>query len=540
MLTSGDKNCELNKALKKSISYALMNSTNNKNKRFFLKRKNLYLILFTFFFFSGLSAQTIDPNGYNVFYYANGLKSSEGYFKNGLPDSLWKTYSLEGNLIAQGFKKNGLSDSTWIFFREDGTKKQLSLYENDLKNGCTVIYDSLEHVKEELFYIDDTLQNEKTTYYPNGQIKSIEIIKNGVKNGDSYTYNQAGEIIEEAYFEKGQLTKKQLINQYDKDSLKTGLWRSYYPNGTLKTEANYKEGKLNGLYKQYNKYGSLEAINYMELDSVSSNSRDIELIELYREYYPGGEIEKVVGGLTNGKKNGQFRVYDEKGQLVNGFLYENDTIIAEGLILNDGTYDGEWEYFYPSGKILAKGVYENGKKNGTWTYYYENGKTQQTGKYTDGIYSGQWFWYYPNGAIRAQEFYRKGKLEGTIVEYDEAGNELTRGEYYSGLREGEWFYHVEKSKEIGAYTLGLKNGKWLSYYQNGTLAFEGEFDEGQPKGKHKYYHENGVLKSVGKHKAGARHGIWRNYNAKGETIELLEYYYGTIIKLNGERVSEDF
>ena len=36
--------------------------------------------------------QDIDPNGYNVFYYANGNKSSEGTMVNGKPDGYWKTY----------------------------------------------------------------------------------------------------------------------------------------------------------------------------------------------------------------------------------------------------------------------------------------------------------------------------------------------------------------------------------------------------------------------------------------------------------------
>ena len=540
MLINGNKNNELNIALKKIISYTLMNSPYNSNKRFFLKKKYLLIILFIFSHISILKGQTIDPNGYNIFYFENGLKSSEGFFKNGLPDGLWKTYNAEGNMVAQGYKKNGLSDSLWIFYNENGSKKRASLYENDLKNGCTINYDSLENVKEELFYINDTIQNEKITYYPNGAISTIEQYEDGSKNGETYQYNIEGDIIEELYFEKGLLTKKQLINQLDENGLKTGYWRKYYPSGILESEANYKEGKLNGLYKQYNKYGSLEVINYMYLDSISSNSRDIVLIDLYREYYPGGTKEKLVGGLTNGLRNGQYRSYDIDGNLVQGYLYSNDTIIAEGIILNDGTYDGDWKYFYTSGEVQSEGKYEEGKKNGLWTYFYKNGKIQQKGKYINGIYEGQWTWYYENGAIRAQEFYRKGKLEGTIVEYDEQGNELTKGEYYAGLKEGTWFYHVENYKETGQFTLNFKDGLWLSYYQNGVKAFEGEYVEGQPKGKHKYYHDNGVLKSQGKYKAGAKHGVWKNYSAKGETIELLEYYYGQLVKINGERISEDF
>ena len=62
-----------------------MNSPNNKNKRFFFKKNYLFIILFSFSFQFFASSQKIDPNGFNIFYYEDGLKSSEGYFKNGLP-----------------------------------------------------------------------------------------------------------------------------------------------------------------------------------------------------------------------------------------------------------------------------------------------------------------------------------------------------------------------------------------------------------------------------------------------------------------------
>ena len=520
------------------MTFTLINSPNNSNKRFFFKKKYLLIILFEILFGLNLMGQKIDPNGYNVFYYSNGVKSSEGYFKNGLPDSLWKTYNIEGVLSATGFKKEGLSTGVWKFYNKDGKLKQTSIYENDFKNGCTIIYDSLEIKAEERFYINDTLQQELIYYNQAGNIVRIDQLKDGMVNGDTKIFNEQGEVINEAYYEDGKLVANKKINEINEAGERVGFWRTYYPNGILQTEANYKNGKLHGLYKTYDKKGSLLAINYMINDSISDNSRDIVLIELYRTYFPNSMKEKLVGGLTNGMKNGLFREFDIEGNLVNGYLYKNDTLKAEGLILNDGTYDGDWKYYYPDGKVSIEGKYVAGKKSGMWIYYYNNGKIQQKGRYSDGEFDGAWVLYYPSGAIQAQEFYKRGKHEGTLVEFAENGEELTRGEYYNGLREGEWFYHVGDFKETGAYTLGMKNGVWKHYYQNGKLSFIGEYDEDQPKGKHLTYYETGVVKTKGKYKAGQKHGKWLTYNEMGETIENLEFYYGKLIKINGERIIE--
>ncbi len=520
-------------------SYTLINSTNNKNKKIFLKKNFLFnvLLILCFVSFKSVNAQEIDSNGLNIFYYSNGIKSSEGFFKNGLPDSLWKTYNQNGTLVSEGYKKNGLSDSTWSFFDHNGIIKQLSYYEKGLKNGCTITYDSVGVKKEERFYINDTLQNEVLSFYPSGEVKSVTNYEDGIKNKESIEYTIDGEISLEEFYEDGELVDSKEINRYNQENKKEGYWREYHSNGKLKSEANYSNGKLNGLIKRYNKYGSLESIDYMSYDSISNNSRELALIEMYKEFHPNTAIEKLVGGKVNDMKNGLFREYDLEGNIVNGYLYENDTMIAEGVIRNDGNFEGEWTFYYPDGKVQSKGEYINGKRNGQWVYYFNNGKVQQKGTYKDEVYVGNWVWYYENGAIRLTEFYnRKGKLEGTVVEYDELGNEITKGEYYNGMREGEWFYHIGGFKQVGAFTLGFKNGMWHSYYNDGSLLSEGFYDEGQPKGKHKTYHTNGVNKSKGKYKAGSKHGRWYTYNELGEPIESLDFEYGELVRINGQKI----
>ena len=50
----------------------------------------------------GKAQNDIDPNGYNIFYYPNGTKSSEGHFENGKPEGYWKTYHENGVLKSEG------------------------------------------------------------------------------------------------------------------------------------------------------------------------------------------------------------------------------------------------------------------------------------------------------------------------------------------------------------------------------------------------------------------------------------------------------
>ena len=57
-------------------------------------------------------------------------------------------------------------------------------------------------------------------------------------------------------------------------------------------------------------------------------------------------------------------------------LYSNPTdldnkhpLLCIGHVKNDSVRTGTWYFFYPSGKLLAKGKYVDGYKKGIWTYY---------------------------------------------------------------------------------------------------------------------------------------------------------------------------
>lgn len=513
-----------------------MNSPNNYNRFSFFK-KIIYSLLFIGIQKFCVFGQEINPNGYNIFYYDNGQVASEGSFKNNLPEGLWKTYYQDGILKSQGFKNNGLSDSTWLFYDDLGRITWRYEYDNDKKNGCAQRFDTLGFLSEEFFYVDDMIQGEKIWLYPDGSLKKTLTFFDGKEVGVSLEFAKDGTIITEEIYDNGYLKNREQYNRLDKDGKKTGTWREYYADGKIKTETEYKDGQKNGLTKTFNEKGKLVEIANMTSDT-SRAVGDVVLIELYKEYYADGRV-KLVGGLNAGMKNGIFRAYDQAGNLVNGYIYEKDTMISEGMIMFNGIYTGAWINYYKSGKKRSQGNYVNGTQDGTWIYFYESGKKEQEGNYKNNLPIGVWIWYYPNGQIKRKEnFNGSGKLEGVVEEYDSLGAEITRGEYYNGVQEGPWFYHVGDHKEVGTFTVGQFDGVWTHYYKNGKIAFIGSYDEGEPKGRHVYYHQNGIKKMEGKYLGGSKEGRWRTYDEMGEVTEEITYKQGEIFKINGFKVEK--
>ncbi len=516
-----------------------MNSPNNNIyfslfKKKFIGYSYLWIMIFGLCFEG--NAQEIDPNGKNVFYYENGRKASEGYFKDGLPVGIWKSYYEDGTIKSIGQKKLGLSDSLWIFYDEEGRKRKTFQYENDKKNGCAVFLDTLGNVVKEMFYINDVPQGERVEYFPDGNIKSFVEIIDGKEEGLLLEYNEDGIVITEALYDNGFLKDQQKYNRYDEEGKKTGVWRTYFKNGDIASEIVYKAGSKNGLSKIYNKKGKLIDLQKMQGDTVAGHRDELVIIDLYKTFYPNGNL-KLIGGINQGKKNGIFREYSEDGEIINGYIYANDTLEAEGIITGYGIYEGDWVYYFKSGAIKAKGAYENSKKTGKWIYFFSDGKKEQEGSFKEDKLSGSWIWYYHNGQVRREEYYNRNEnLEGTVYEYDSLGTALTEGDYFDGVREGPWFYHVNDFKEVGSFVLGYKDGLWHSYYKNGKIAFKGEYNDGEPIGKHYYYHQNGITKKVGKYLGGEMHGKWRTYDRMGIITQEIIYKRGEIYKIDGVKV----
>jgi antitoxin component YwqK of YwqJK toxin-antitoxin module len=102
------------------------------------------------------------------------------------------------------------------------------------------------------------------------------------------------------YYESGQLKTE----AHFKDDKLDGTYKDYYQSGRIMFEAHFKDGETDGIAKMYYEGGGLMAeLNYKDgkQDGISKG------------YYESGGIEDIVT-YKNGQKTNQ-KHYDRKGKL---------------------------------------------------------------------------------------------------------------------------------------------------------------------------------------------------------------------------------
>lgn len=483
----------------------------------------------------------INPNGFNIFYYPDGKKSSEGYMKEGKPNGYWKTYYENGNLKSEGNRENFELDSVWKFYTKDGILYNEIAYKGGKKNGISKIYytDSLGNgrLKEQMPYFNNVKNGEAKYYYPTGELHKIINFKLNKEEGNYFEFAEDGRIITIREYTGGFMRSEEVINRYDDNGEKNGVWKEFYDNLQVKWEGTYRHGQLDGVAKEYTQKGGLKKIEKFVKGTVDEDAAEVAFFELHKEVRPDGSM--LVGGYNNDQKQGIFREYDSTGKVVNAYRYKNDVKIAEGMLDSLGLEEGPWKYFYSDGKLKAEGEYINGKKEGEWIYYFPDETIQQKGKYVNGLPNGFWQWWYNNKQLHREETYRKGRIDGESIEYDSIGNVITKGEYIDGIAEGPWFYHVNDHTEEGVFRDGVYHGVWIWKYEDGTIAFKGEYINGLPIGKHKYYYPSGRIKWEGSYDNGEKEGEWIKFKEDGEVLLTIYYKRGVEYKIDGYKIKPE-
>lgn len=482
----------------------------------------------------------VNENGFNVFYYPNGKKLSEGNLKEGKPEGYWKTYYENGNLKTEGNRKNFQLDSSWKFYNEKGFITSEINYKSGKKHGVQKTYNEKGVLIQEENYIENVKQGKTRTFYADGKLKKEITFENNIETGTAYEFDQEGRLITIEEYKGARLVDSKELNRFDKEGNKTGKWIEFYDdNKTIKSETSYKAGVKDGIYREYDKSGNLKILNQYEDGKINDTVQEFVFIDIRTEYHPNG-TPKLIGGYANNKKQGIFREYDaDSGKIINSFIYDQDNLMSEGIIDNYGTYRGYWKIYYPTGELKEEGEFIDGVREGEWKFYYRNQKPEQKGKYVKGKVHGSWIWYYENGKKRREETYRFGKEDGTIIEYDSLGTIITQGEYLAGLKDGEWFYDLGDHIEKGRFSGGEREAEWIyEFKSNGKLAFKGKYKNGLAEGKHVYYYRNGKKEMEGKYKNGLKHGKWCKYDDRAELLFIITYRNGVEVEYDGERIKK--
>jgi len=246
---------------------------------------------------------------------------------------------------------------------------------------------------------------------------------------------------------------------------------------------------------------------------------------------------------------------------------------------NNYVNHGSWTYYDPRQNILAKGSYRFGKRHGVWEMRYTGTAAKRltdslrgysqpilsVAEFDDGVLAGSWValdsehrkvfeipfvdgqrhglavWYYPNGRKRTEITYIDGIPEGEHLEFNEKGEVARRILYQRGRRldtkveyhrrgqkksEGTFLFPKVAVKSPDDYSAGrlavyttvgqpIRHGSFKSWYENGQINSQAEYNNGVQIGRFLYWHANGQKAVEGYYDDGERVGEWTWYHLNG-------------------------
>lgn len=257
------------------------------------------------------------------------------------------------------------------------------------------------------------------------------------------------------------------INQVDPSGLKQGYWIVYntikklpaYPAEAKVEEGKFVDSKKIGVWKTYFPEGNIKSeITYI-------NNRPSGYAKMF---YPNGKVQEE-GNWENNRWVGAYKSYYGNGQTFYDFNYTNT-----------GKREGEQKYFYENGQLMMKGTMMDGKETGTWEEHYENGDIRAKKTFNDGALDAENTEVYASKqpiAPRKEEISSKEppKIVDTKIEKANEAQKPFDGNGYAKL----FLSGGRISKDGDFKNFRLINGKDYMYNSDGILERIGVYKEGK-------------------------------------------------------------
>ncbi|RLD83298.1 MAG: hypothetical protein DRJ07_06910 [Bacteroidetes bacterium] len=205
---------------------------------------------------------------------------------------------------------------------------------------------------------------------------------------------------------------------------KRGIWKTYYPNGVLKSEITYVNSRPNGYAKIYYKNGKLSE-----------------------------------EGIWKGTKwVGKYNYYHENGKKAYEWSF-NDK----------GKRSGVQKYYYESGKLRIEGDWQEGKENGVIKEYYEEGGVKSEKLFAAGEFNAGSSKFFAEKKVTVDDI--PDDTNATISkEHITKENNNKEYQVFDGNGQHKLYNAFKKIDREGEFKNGkLMNGKRYYYNSDGKL-----------------------------------------------------------------------
>ena len=267
--------------------------------------------------------------------YPDGKPYIEGTYLHNKLEGPRTLYYCDGKVIGREYYRKGLEDSVFKRYFHSGVLYEEGQYRLGVKTGVWKTYFSNGKISNTEEYVDGQLNGQQVSYLENGVIERITLFKDDEKNGVmkkidpdgtlayqltykndkpiAYTYlDKNGALLPEIPIPGGTATIKTFYPNGNvsaeiqfKDGLKSGVDKLYYTNGKLRGQGRLEDGNWEGSYKGYYSNGQLKG-EYLYFHD--------DLHGPYKEYNEKGILTEE-GNYYLGSSHGITRTYDDQGKL---------------------------------------------------------------------------------------------------------------------------------------------------------------------------------------------------------------------------------
>lgn len=139
---------------------------------------------------------------------------------------------------------------------------------------------------------------------------------------------------------------------------------------------------------------------------------------------------------------------------------------------------------------------KQGLKQGYWKVKYDNGTIKYTAFFKNNKPVGEMRRYFEDGSIKAIMKFDATGVKAYAQLFYQAGPLGAEGVYINSQKDSAWKYYSFYSKKLTRvenYKIGKLHGKVLSYYENGKLAEEVNWNNGIKDGSWKKFYDNGTM-----------------------------------------------
>lgn len=235
-------------------------------------------------------------------------------------------------------KKQG----TWVILSKEGKLEDKGEYVDNKKVGIWKGYYPSGKIKHEITYHKNRPDGFAKFYYEDGKISEQGIWKINKWVGE-YKY----------YHENGSLAYDW---SYNESGRRTGEQKYYYDDGSLMIDGDWTDGKKKGILTEYYKDGSVKSeMNFVEGKVEVASIKEFEVAEKPSARKLAPKTQKIEASKTKSNNPGMFtqtgyyKTYNEfkkldregdfiNGKLINGkrFFYNDNGDLIRTLIYKEG------------------------------------------------------------------------------------------------------------------------------------------------------------------------------------------------------------